>query len=247
MHEELKLIYVPQVNKDVIKANVRAQDEWSNAGALKQKMAQENTESLFEPSLIRDIFGGVQQTEIHIEGQKSISVSHEPFFVLNLEIPRTGDKNLQTCLASYFQERPIHDYQFKGRTVRATHKQLIQRLPNMLCLQLKRFIFTDRPIKMKEFVSFDEVLTIPDSIVAPSLRLGIFNENRQNRKQQPSYRLFSVVEHVGAFAHRGHYVSYTMDSDDQWKKFDDNLVQVRDLDTVLDETSAYILFYELIQ
>ena len=52
----------------------------------------------------------------------------------------------------------------------------------MLCIQLKRFIYTDRPIKMKEFIEFDEVLTIPDSLVTPSLRLGIFNENRQNRK-----------------------------------------------------------------
>jgi hypothetical protein len=59
MHEELKLIYVPQVNKKAMQANLNAADDWNNTGALKQKMAQENTESLFEPSLIRDIFGGV--------------------------------------------------------------------------------------------------------------------------------------------------------------------------------------------
>jgi len=98
--------------------------------------------------------------------------------------------------------------------VRATHKQLISKLPNTLCLQLKRFIYTDRLIKMKDYVSFDEVVTIPDSIVASSLRLGIFNENSQSRKSAPRYRLFSVVEHMGIHAHRGHYVSYTMDSDD---------------------------------
>ena len=66
----------------------------------------------------------------------------------------------------------------------------------MLCIQLKRFLFTNRPIKMKERVAFDEVLTIPDHILAPSLRLGIFNENRQN-KGAPQYRLYSVVEHLG--------------------------------------------------
>ena len=38
-----------------------------------------------------------------------------------------------------------------------------------------------------------------------------------------------------------------MDSDDQWKRFDDTLVQARALETVLDDTQAYILFYELIQ
>ena len=73
-------------------------------------------------------------------------------------------------------EGSIEDYRHNGRNVRATHKQLISKLPNTLCLQLKRFIFTDRLIKKKEFVQFDEILTIPDSIVADSLRLGIFNE-----------------------------------------------------------------------
>ena len=59
MHEELKLLYVPQSNKKVNIANSRAEDDWSNAGALKATKAQENAEVLFEPSLIRDIFGGV--------------------------------------------------------------------------------------------------------------------------------------------------------------------------------------------
>lgn len=83
--------------------------------------------------------------------------------------------------------------------------------------------------------------------MTPSLRVGIFNENSNGRGKSPQYRLFSIVEHVGQFAHRGHYVSYTMDSDDQWKKFDDERVQARNLDTILDDTQAYILFYELIQ
>ena len=117
--------------------------------------------------------------------------------MLNLEIPRSGEKSVRSCLSAYFQERRLHDYHHNGKNVRATHKQLISKLPNMLCIQLKRFIFTDRPIKMKDVVTFDEVLTIPDSIVAPSLRLGIFNENMQNRTGGPNYRLYSVVEHLG--------------------------------------------------
>ena len=51
-----------------MQANVRADDDWSSVGALKTKKAQENMEVLFEPSLIRDIYGGIQQTEIHVEG-----------------------------------------------------------------------------------------------------------------------------------------------------------------------------------
>jgi ubiquitin C-terminal hydrolase len=55
-----------------------------------------------------------------------------------------------------------------------------------------------------------------------------------------------VVEHIGEFAHRGHYVCYAMDSEDHWKCFDDQRVTDRDIDSVLEDTQAYILFYELI-
>ena len=122
MHEELKSIYVSQENKQVTKANLRAEDDWSDAGSFKSKSNQENQEFLFDPSLVRDIFGGVLQTEFHIEGTKIVNVQHEPFFVLNLEIPRNGDNTLSTCLESYFKEGRIHDYQHKGRVVGATHK-----------------------------------------------------------------------------------------------------------------------------
>lgn len=73
MHEELKLIYVPQSNKKVNIKNLKAQDEWSQAGSMRATNSQENTESIFEPSLIRDIFGGIQQNEIHVEGRRVVS------------------------------------------------------------------------------------------------------------------------------------------------------------------------------
>jgi len=68
----------------------------------------------------------------------------------------------------------------------------------------------------------------------------------QSTKNPHEYRLFSVVEHVGNFASRGHYICYNLDSEDNWILFDDNKVKKRDLDSVLD-SQAYILFYELIE
>ena len=97
---------------------------------------------------------------------------------------------------------------------------------------------------MKEHVSFDEILTIPDHVVCPSMRLGIFNEKSEGRTKT-QYRLFSVVEHIGKQSTQGHYISYTMDSDDQWIKFDDTKVKPVNLDTILSQSQAYILFYEL--
>ena len=109
--------------------------------------------------------------------------------------------------------------------MRATHKQLISKLPNVLCIHLKRFIWVDHLVKMKDFVSFAPLITIGKEWLA---------SNMDSMCKQ--YRLFSVVEHVGEFAHRGHYVCYAMDSNDEWKKFDDMKVASRELETVLDET-----------
>ncbi len=137
-------------------------------------------------SVVRDIFSGIIKTELTVEGSAKPSVSYEPFYVLNLEIPRdTGD--LQSCLQSYFTEKKISDYMHGGKRVRATHKSLISKLPQILCLHLKRFIYTDRLIKMKDHVELEEVIQIKDELLAPNLRNGGANE----------YRLFSVVEHLG--------------------------------------------------
>jgi hypothetical protein len=69
----------------------------------------------------------------------------------------------------------VSDYAHNGKPTRAWHTQKIDRLPNVLCIHLKRFIYTDKLIKMKDFIKFDEVLEISDSFVSPNLRVGIFN------------------------------------------------------------------------
>ena len=56
-----------------------------------------------------------------------------------------------------------------------------------------------------------------------------------------------MVEHIGQKASSGHYICNAMDSDDNWKCFDDAKVTHREIDSVIENTQAYILFYELIQ
>jgi len=122
--------------------------------------------------LIRDIFGGLLRTEFHVEGSKKVSVTYEPFFVLNLEITKCED--LQSCLYSFFTEKRIEDYKHEGRKVKAYYQQQVDKLPNILVLHLKRFIYKDRPIKMKEDIYFPQVLTIEDHVVSTSLKIGAF-------------------------------------------------------------------------
>ena len=65
---------------------MKGADDWADSG-LKMKSVQKNAGQIFEQSIIRDIFGGVFQTTLQIDGTKEIKTQHEPFFVLNLEIP----------------------------------------------------------------------------------------------------------------------------------------------------------------
>jgi ubiquitin C-terminal hydrolase len=113
-------------------------------------------------------------------------------------------------------------------------------------INLKRFVYTDRLVKLKEHVDFDEVITIEDRHVSPQLQLGVFRRaGEKGTKRQ--YRLFSVVEHIGNQAHRGHYICYTLDSSNKWVKFDDKRVVSVELNYIKNNAQAYMLFYELMQ
>jgi hypothetical protein len=61
------------------------------------------------------------RTEFHVEGRKQVSITLEPFFMLNLEISRC--ESLENCLESFFTERTLNDYKnSEGKTVHAKHK-----------------------------------------------------------------------------------------------------------------------------
>ena len=104
----------------------------------------------------------------------------------------------------------------------ATKKLSLEKLPNILILNLKRFIYKKGLIKMKEHVYFEDVLTIDASLLSNHAQIGMFGSKK------PKYRLFSVVEHIGPKATHGHYVNYCLDAQNDWVKFDDSKYAVKD-------------------
>ena len=102
----------------------------------------------------------------------------------------------------------------------------MEKLPNVLMLSLKRFIYTGRIVKKKEMVYFEDVLQIEDHQVSPQSRLGVFNQEAHGTKR--SYRLFSVVEHIGKQGNQGHYVCYTLDNQNDFIRFDDKVFRRKD-------------------
>jgi ubiquitin C-terminal hydrolase len=83
-----------------------------------------------------------------------------------------------------------------NKVVRATNRLLFEKLPNILMLNLKRFIWTDRLVKKKEHVWFNETLEIQDNHVSQHLEIGIFKKASQHKSHR-KYRLYSIIEHIG--------------------------------------------------
>ena len=110
------------------------------------------------------------RTEFSVQNSTP-SITLEPFFMLSLEISRCEE--IENCLDSFFKERRLDDYVSNGVKVHATHYQQIDKLPKILILHLKRFIYRGGPIKMQEDIYFRTVLQISDFILAPPLRLGL--------------------------------------------------------------------------
>ena len=102
-----------------------------------------------------------------------------------------------------------------------------------MILNLKRFVYLDGAIKIRDHVKFEDILEIDEGIIS--------QKNIISRK----YRLFSVVEHRGTKATSGHYVNYTLDAQNDWVLFDDNRYNQKDYRD-LKKAQAYMLFYELI-
>ena len=121
--------------------------------------------SQIENSIIRDIFGGILRTEFIIEGSRSTKVSFDPCFVLTLDIVE-DECTIEDCLDAYFQKQIVEGYKLDGKPVKAYKRELLEKLPNILMINLKRFIFKEKLIKKKEHVFFDDVLTIKDEYVS---------------------------------------------------------------------------------
>ncbi len=68
--------------------------------------------------MIKDIFGGLMRSELSIEKSKKVSVTYEPFFMLNLELVR--EESVESCLDAFFADKKLEDYKVDGVEVRAT-------------------------------------------------------------------------------------------------------------------------------
>lgn len=205
-------------------------------------------------TIVTAIFGGLLQNEVNCLICGMESKKHDPFLDLSLDIPsqfavrsakpKEGEPvcKLSDCLHSFtdveeLEESELYMCSSCKRRQRSTKKFWIRRLPNVLCLHLKRFRWsTYCRVKLETFVDFP--LT---SLDMNCYVLNNLHETRGSSAGSNLYDLAAVVVHHGSGAGSGHYTSYAI-HEGQWYHFNDSTVTACDPEVVA-RCKAYILFY----
>jgi len=116
----------------------------------------------------------------------------------------------------------------------------LYRLPNVLIIQMKRFLkndnessyFRNASRKINEFVDFP----------LKSLDMSEYLLNKEENKEDWKYDLFGVSHHMGKLQ-GGHYTATCYDTvQERWLNYDDASVS-RATEKEIVSSSAYILFY----
>ncbi|KAK9916917.1 hypothetical protein WJX75_008782 [Coccomyxa subellipsoidea] len=185
-----------------------------------------------ETSLIYRIFAGQSRSQVKCCECGYESNTMESFMDICLDISRAP--SLTMALERYTKPEMLdRENKYKcpkqGRLVRARKTITIERAPNVLVFQLKRFEYSMYGSKIGKKVDFDTHLDM-----APYM---------SNRRAGPQmYELFGVLVHAGHSVHSGHYFCFVRAPNGLWHRMDD--VQVSQVsERVVLGQKAYILFY----
>ncbi|XP_049810550.1 ubiquitin carboxyl-terminal hydrolase 36 isoform X2 [Schistocerca nitens] len=189
-----------------------------------------------ETTPLNQIFGGYIRSEVTCLQCRAVSTTFQHFQDLLLDIRRAS--TLEDALSAYFtHERLEGDDAYRcercHRKVPANKKFSLEKPPMVLCIQLKRFSMLGA--KLNKHVEFPQRLDLTRYLCPQS----------QYRGGQPlTYRLTSLVLHMGSSVNCGHYTAVAQTSTGHWYQFDDSSVRPISLNSVLD-MNAYIIIYEM--
>ncbi|KAF7874457.1 uncharacterized protein EAF02_008434 [Botrytis sinoallii] len=200
--------------------------------------------------IVHQTFYGKLQSTITCQNCGDVNTSVESFLDLSLGLDviqkksklkaATGTISLQRCLDEEYIRPERCEYSCNQCDTSEAKKQLsIKSLPNVLCIQLKRFKQDPRGLASK----IDTTVTFPlqlHMLPYTNRARGVDTKNNFELARSCTYDLQSVVVHVGNLE-TGHYVSYSRVGN-QWFKFNDHNVTLASKSQVLNE-QAFLLFY----
>lgn len=198
---------------------------------------------------IHDVFEGKLANQTRCLWCENTTNREECFLDLSVDIEQNS--SITACLNNFSAKELLgKEDKFQcdrcGGLHEAQKRMLIQSVPNVLCLHLKRFKYIEsigRHAKLNHRVVFPAQLKIPnlvDDAVDPDA----------------AYNLFAVVVHIGSGPNHGHYVCFAK-RQKKWFLYDDDSVELVDeeqLQHVFGSTQdsssgsehGYILFYSKI-
>lgn len=185
-------------------------------------------------SKLIDIFVGQLKSVLKCTKCGYRSVTFEPFWDLSLPIPQTlGPKTLTHCLELFTTNEVLEAKCEKCDKNRKFHKKyVIDKLPKVLMIHLKRFAPTETSFRSK----IDDFVCFPVN----GWNIGNFISG----SKPCVYNLYAVCNHSGSISN-GHYTAYCKHPfTGQWHNFDDASVTPLNENSIVN-SNAYILFFEL--
>ncbi|XP_020798036.1 ubiquitin carboxyl-terminal hydrolase 36 isoform X1 [Drosophila serrata] len=187
-----------------------------------------------ETTPLGQIFGGYLRSEVRCLSCNHVSITFQHFQDLLLDI-RKAD-TLEEAFEGHFSRERLEDMGYKcegcKKKVSATKQFTLERAPITLCIQLKRFSMMGN--KLTKQITFK-----------PRIDLSKFAARSAAAQAQPlTYRLVSMVTHLGVSQHCGHYTAIGSTEAGSYYNFDDSYVRPIAMQSVCN-TNAYIMFYEL--
>ncbi|XP_046753725.1 ubiquitin carboxyl-terminal hydrolase 36 isoform X3 [Diprion similis] len=187
-----------------------------------------------ETTPVNQIFGGYIRTEVKCLQCRHISTTFQHFQDLLVDIRKAS--TLDEALSSYFSREQLDNNDYKceacKRRVPATKQFTLERPPKVLCVQLKRFSVLGG--KISRHIGFKQIVDM-----GPYL----WREPGEPLRTL-TYKLTSIVTHMGPSVNCGHYTAVAQVSTGQYYTFDDSCVRPTSLSNVL-STNAYIMIFEM--
>lgn len=184
-------------------------------------------------SEIWNLFYGVHVSEItNSTNQQRISLTPEPFFMIDLPIPPDNKSpTLTDCLLHYCKGETIANYKEENTNepIQVEKKIMFWSFPTILVIDLKRF-------NQNNFQKNQLYISFPiDELDLSSYAIGY-------QKKTYIYELYGVCNHSGNVL-GGHYTCYVKNANGKWYHFNDTSVSEVAKPNEIVSAKAYLLFY----
>ena len=172
----------------------------------------------------------------------TLTANVEPFMTLSLDIVGDEIHSVSDALKRYFGKGDLDDYKTKDVSEPVSREVFLEKLPEVLILQLNRFAYNNNGLqKIFKHIDVPITLEISKTLVTHNTRKKMAAANGLG------YKLVSIVSHDGQDANKGHYVSSVYHAGSNcWLQFDDACVKpisANQLQKQDGQRQPYVLLY----